>query len=1045
MRPTPIDLKNNRNASRELRIFTPSYGGPRMRPSMMVLLLILLTVSPSFSQILWNPDGIALRQAEHIAWKEAAAQNAQDEICFIWSDCRDGVQRIYAQKLSPASQPLWEETGVLVGGNFAEWGHHTIAALSDGEFIIVWFDVEFWSGAGYLRAQKIDADGNRLWGDNGISVTSQSFYPSAPRAIGDGQGGCYILWDNYSANTLHVSRFLADGTLAAGWPTDGSLITDIYHNPPFDVCSDNNDGIIVVWQGVIIMGNANIYAQRVNSAGTMLWTPGGEPVCIAANEQDNPQMVEDGAGGAFIVWEDLRNGIVSFKDLYIQRIDANGQGLFLHDIPVSAADRDQASPLIVSDGAGGVVVGWVDERASMVGFTDIYAQRVGPAGNLLWNANGVPVCTADDHQIELSIAPNLPNGYYFAWQDCRIGDPIHYDIYAQYVDDNGVCLWAENGIVISNLPFEQMNPKVFTMNDGDAAYLWFHQSDSSGIYLQMTDVSGSPQFPAGGVALNQGIDGSVEGRINILNLTDNTFMAVWMDNRTIFSGYRIYYQISDYDGNALMTANGCPATPVEGEFNQEDIRAARTSDGNIALIWRDCDESTQYIPQICCQLIDAQGNLLWNERGVFATAPTLYDQMYPFAGPDNAGGIYAAWSGYDENYIFKVFVQHFDAAGNLLWGSSGIELTNINDVDEVVQGIVPDGEGHAIVMWRGGNFLTDFDLFAARILSSGDTAWVRDICSALFMQSITSVIPSISRGAVIAWEDHRSGDYDVYIQKLDNSGAILWGENGLQLTNITGDQEAPQIIEDAEGYIFAVWNDTRSGTDFDIYCQRISPAGEILFPVNGLPVAVISMSDQEETSLIPDGAGGAYICWEDGRIMFGDRDIYALHLTAAGEIAHPIWAQNGNAVSDFANYQMTPKMIPDTEGGAVVIWRDWRASAYEGGMVNLYAQRINDFTTGVGDKEPTAEVPSAFRLYTPYPNPFNSSITINFTLPAASEVKLAIYDIQGREAAVLAARISQLGTNTIVWDAKGLGSGVYFVRLSVDSGQSSVKKVVLMK
>ena len=69
-----------------------------MRPA-SGLLLLLLTVSLSFSQILWNPDGVAVRQAEHIGWDKAAAKNAQGEICFIWSDCRiDGVRRIYAQK-----------------------------------------------------------------------------------------------------------------------------------------------------------------------------------------------------------------------------------------------------------------------------------------------------------------------------------------------------------------------------------------------------------------------------------------------------------------------------------------------------------------------------------------------------------------------------------------------------------------------------------------------------------------------------------------------------------------------------------------------------------------------------------------------------------------------------------------------------------------------------------------------------------------------------------------------------------------------------------
>ena len=101
-----------------------------------------------------------------------------------------------------------------------------------------------------------------------------------------------------------------------------------------------------------------------------------------------------------------------------------------------------------------------------------------------------------------------------------------------------------------------------------------------------------------------------------------------------------------------------------------------------------------------------------------------------------------------------------------------------------------------------------------------------------------------------------------------------------------------------------------------------------------------------------------------------------------------------------------------------------------------------DNLTASGDGE--ILIPAGVELNA-YPNPFNSSTAISFELRDASPVKLAVYDMLGREVAILETRNSHLGTNRVVWDGSNQASGVYFVRLSVVGGQSSVKKVMLVK
>ena len=79
------------------------------------------------------------------------------------------------------------------------------------------------------------------------------------------------------------------------------------------------------------------------------------------------------------------------------------------------------------------------------------------------------------------------------------------------------------------------------------------------------------------------------------------------------------------------------------------------------------------------------------------------------------------------------------------------------------------------------------------------------------------------------------------------------------------------------------------------------------------------------------------------------------------------------------------------------------------------------------------------------PNPFNAKTVISFELRVASDVSLKVYDITGREVVTLDTRHLTLGMNSVVWDAKDNASGVYFVRLRVDSGQSMVRKILLVK
>jgi hypothetical protein len=124
--------------------------------------------------------------------------------------------------------------------------------------------------------------------------------------------------------------------------------------------------------------NIDVYAQRVNSAGSPQWTVNGVALCTATGNQYPSRIVSDGAGGAIVAWEDFRG---ASSDIYARRIGANGIAQWTANGNVVCAAADgQASLTMVETGTGSAILAWHDFRSGSS--ADIYAQRVDGHGYL---------------------------------------------------------------------------------------------------------------------------------------------------------------------------------------------------------------------------------------------------------------------------------------------------------------------------------------------------------------------------------------------------------------------------------------------------------------------------------------------------------------------------------------------------------------------------------------------------------------------------------------------------------------------------------------
>jgi hypothetical protein len=144
-------------------------------------------------------------------------------------------------------------------------------------------------------------------------------------------------------------------------------------------------------------------------------------------------------------------------------------------------------------------------------------------------------------------------------------------------------------------------------------------------------------------------------------------------------------------------------------------------------------------------------------------------------------------------------------------------------------------------------------------------------------------------------------------------------------------QDNPVTVSDGAGGAIVIWRDYRTGpTNVDLYAQRISAGGEVLWEAGGYGAMTAGVSPTG-VAAIPDGAGGVIFCWYDFR--HSNWDIFAQRLTAAGT---RVWFGTGLSICTATGTQSIPRLAPDGQGGAIIAWTDSR-----NGNPDIYAQRVS--------------------------------------------------------------------------------------------------------
>ncbi|SHH53881.1 Por secretion system C-terminal sorting domain-containing protein [Chryseolinea serpens] len=434
----------------------------------------------------------------------------------------------------------------------------------------------------------------------------------------DGSGGAIMAWTDYRGESrIYAQRIDANGLIK--WTIDGIAVSTSQSFVPA-VVEDGSGGVIITW---VDLGNGNdfdIYAQRLNGLGQAQWPAGGILVSASEGWQTNPVITTDGQGGALIAWIDDGLEMDAAKDVYIQRVTANGSLSWPENNPVTEAYYRQEDIKIISDKNGGAILAWTDYRNTQTTTTgvDVYAQRINATGGQVWETDGVGVAVYDRYQQYPQLTSDGSGGAIIVWEDDRDADnadALNMDIYGQRINATGNMLWTGNGMGIGVAPATQSRPVVTGDGAGGAIIAWqsgsgFNNAYASYLVTQRVNSNGAKQWASAGVALGNA------GR----------------ENPQI---------VSDGDGGAIIA--------WEDYTGQAPIGALK---------------------DIFAQRLDASGQNLWASGGA-PISNTTFVQQNPKLIPDGARGAIVTWIDNRTNTTLDIYAQRVQADGTLGGGNGG--------------------------------------------------------------------------------------------------------------------------------------------------------------------------------------------------------------------------------------------------------------------------------------------------------------------------------------------------------------------------------------
>ncbi|MBI5362179.1 MAG: hypothetical protein HZA53_03305 [Planctomycetes bacterium] len=263
--------------------------------------------------------------------------------------------------------------------------------------------------------------------------------------------------------------------------------------------------------------------------------------------------------------------------------------------------------------------------------------------------------------------------------------------------------------------------------------------------------------------------------------------------------------------------------------------------------------------------------------------------------------------------------------------------------DQIQVQIAADGAGGTWLAWfdhDSGNY----DLYVQHFDAQGHETFAHN---GMLVSPHPNSMPWVSGSSlqsapngdcVIAFGDERAGpDRDIHVYRIDRAGNAVWGANGVTLTSDAQDDVSPRLCRTSDAAFVVAWTRSPSAGDNTVRFQRLDANGAPQFPANGVAITGAPGEDPGYPQIVAAESGAFVLAWNrDARFLLANpRHLHARKFAANGA---PIWPA---VVSVYDAGQMTPEssspeLASDGNGGA------WLAfSAPVSGVSRGFLQRLD--------------------------------------------------------------------------------------------------------
>jgi hypothetical protein len=412
---------------------------------------------------------------------------------------------------------------------------------------------------------------------------------------------------------------------------------------------------------------------------------------------------------------------------------------------------------------------------------------------------------------------------------------------------------------------------------------------------------------------------------------------------------------------------------------------------------------------------DANGNLLWLKTFGGVSADIGYSVIQSSDGGYVIAGVtYSYGAGSGDGWLIKV-----DSAGNQQWSKTfgGTETDFAMSVKQTTVG------GYIIAGYTKSYGAGLFDVWLIKVDPNGDPIWEKTFGGT--GDDFGYSVDLTSDGGYVVVGSQSSftlGGYDIGFLKVDDNGNLVWLKN---FGGTLSDQGYSVKAASDGGYIIAGSTSSFGAGGSDVWLIKTNSAGTEQW------IKTYGGADDDDGRSVDETSDGCYVITGDTRSFgAGSYDVGFLKVDSVGNL---VWITTfGGLLADHGRSVMCT-----SDGGFIITGG---TNSFSVGGEDVWAIKTKPDVTSVAHNMVAAN----YDLQQNFPNPFNPSTKIRYSVPQISQVEIKVFNVLGDEVEILVNEEKPAGTYQVNWNAVNLPSGVYFYQIKVGT-YTATKKMVLLK